>query len=260
MVSKILVGPAGTGGSSEQGFIDIKDKGLSAVEVSFTYGVWMKPEQAKKIAELNKKLKLKISIHAPYYINLNSKEKAKIQASKKRILSCCKIGHLLGAKCIVFHPGFYQKIDKEETYQNIKKEIIDMHKTIKQNKWDVELCPEITGKESQFGSLEELKRLKKETKCSITIDFSHLKARSVGKVSYSQAAASVKSLKNIHAHFSGIEWTDKGERRHLPLNPKDVKELLTALKKNNVSATIINEGPDTIKDALLIKKTWEKIK
>ena len=257
---KIEVGPAGTGGGGEQGFIDIKNQGLEAVEVAFTYGVWMKPEQARKIAELNKKLKLKISIHAPYYINLNSKEKAKIEASKKRILKCCEIGDLLGAKEIVFHPGFYQKMDKEETYQNIKKQIQALQKTIKEKKYNVELCPETTGKESQFGSLKELLRLKKETKCSITIDFSHLKARSIGKLSYTEAVNKIKSLRNIHAHFSGIEWTDKGEKRHLPLELKDVKELLQALKKNNVSAKIINEGPDTIKDALLIKNTWNKIK
>ncbi len=256
----ISVGPAGTGGSSEQGFIDIKKSGLDSVEVAFTYGIWMKPEQAKKIAELNKKLKLKISIHAPYYINLNSKEKAKIEASKKRILKCCEIGYLLGAKNIVFHPGFYQGMDKEQTYQNIKKQIQELQKIIKQSKYNIELCPETTGKESQFGSLEELLRLKKETNCSITIDFSHLKARSIGEISYSEAVASVKSLKNIHAHFSGIEWTEKGERRHLPLESKDVKELLQALKKNNVSATIINEGPNPIKDALLIKNTWRNIK
>lgn len=260
MVDKIIVGPAGTGGSSPQGFMDIREKGLDAVEISFTYGVWMTKEQAKKIAELNKKLNLKISIHAPYYINLNSLEKDKIKASKKRILDCCEIGNILGAKQIVFHPGFYQKIDKEQTYQNIKKQIIELQKTINEKKYNVELCPETTGKESQFGSLDELIRLKNETKCNITIDFSHLKARSVGKISYSEAVNKIKSLKNIHAHFSGIEWTQKGERRHLPLESKDVKELLSALKKYKVSATIINEGPDPIKDALLIKDSWEKIK
>ena len=56
-MTKIYLGPAGTGGSSERGFIDVKKKGLDAVEIEFTYSVWMKASDARKIAELNKKLK-----------------------------------------------------------------------------------------------------------------------------------------------------------------------------------------------------------
>ena len=123
-MAKIMIGPAGTGGSSEEGFRLIKGKGLDAVEIEFTYGVWMKKSDALKLNSLNKELKLQFSIHAPYFINLAS-EKAK--SSKLRILKCCEIGNALGAKYIVFHPGFYQKKDPEEVYQTIKKEIVDMN-------------------------------------------------------------------------------------------------------------------------------------
>jgi len=257
---KIEVGPSGSGGSEKKGFLLIKESGLDAVEVAFTYGVWMKPGDAMNINELNKKLGLKISIHAPYYINLNSKEKAKIEASKKRILKCCEIGHLLGAKNIVVHLGFYQGMDPEETYQNIKKQVLEIQKIIKEKAWDTRLCPETTGKPSQFGSLEELLRLKKETRCGITVDFSHLKARVQGKIDYPDIMKKLKPLEKIHAHFSGIEWTAKGERKHLPLENKDIKELLKYLKKYKISATIINESPDTLKDAIKIKQAWKKLK
>ena len=110
-MAKILIGPAGTGGSSEKGFKRTKELGLDAVEIEFTYGVWMKKEEAVKICSLNKKLGLQFSIHAPYYINLASFERPKVHASKSRILKCCEIGHYLGAKYIVFHAGFYQKKD-----------------------------------------------------------------------------------------------------------------------------------------------------
>ena len=73
----IHIGPAGTGGKDPENLIKIKEYGFSAVEVAFTYGIWMSNSDASKYKEVNKKLGLKLSIHAPYYINLNSKEKSK---------------------------------------------------------------------------------------------------------------------------------------------------------------------------------------
>jgi deoxyribonuclease IV len=250
----IKIGPAGTGGSSIEGFERIKQAGLDAVEVEFVYQIWMKKDQAIKIKEANKKLKLEISIHAPYYINLASKEPHKITASKKRILDSCEIGHYLGAKYVVFHPGFYQKQDKEIIYQQIKKEIIDLKKTIKKNKWNIDLAPETTGKPSQFGDLDELIRLKKETNCHICVDFAHLKARNNGIIDYDEIMKKIKPISNVHAHFSGIEFTEKGERRHQLTQTKDIKELFKYLKKYKINVTIINESPDSFGDALKMKK------
>ena len=127
----IKLGPAGTSGLGyEEGLQECKKLNLQAMECEFTYGVRMKNDEAKKVGELAKKLSISLSVHAPYYINLNSEEKPKIYASKTRILQSCEKGHYLGAKYIVFHAGFYGKEDKEKTYQDIKKEIIDLQKTI----------------------------------------------------------------------------------------------------------------------------------
>ncbi len=253
-MSKILIGPAGTGGSSEEGFRRIKELCLDAVEIEFTYSIWMKKEDAVKIHNLNKKLKLGFSIHAPYFVNLASFERPKVHASKSRILKSCEMGHYLGAKYIVFHAGFYQKKDPEEIYQTIKKEILDMMEIIKEKKWNVILAPETTGKASQFGNLDELIRLKKETGCHFCVDFAHLKARNKGKIDYDDVMKKLKPLGHIHAHFSGIEWTDKGERRHLLTAEKDIKELFRYLKKYKLDITIINESPDPLGDALKMKK------
>ncbi len=254
-MNKILVGPAGSGGSKTENFEELKKLGLDAVEVEFTYSIWMASSDAKKIAELNKKLNLRLSIHAPYFINLNSKEKSKIEASKKRILKCLEIGTLLGAKYVVFHPGFYQGMDKEETYKNIRVEIEKIMKEAKEKGYTPLLAPETTGKESQFGSLEELLKLKKETGCSICIDFSHLKARYNGKISYEEMAGKIEKAKlgHIHCHFSGIEFTEKGERRHLITPESEIKQLFNALKKHKLDCTIINESPDPVGDALKMK-------
>ena len=258
-MAKILIGPAGTGGSSVENFSKIKRLGMDAVEIEFTYGVWMTKEEAIKIHELNKKIGLVLSIHAPYFINLNSAEKIKVGASRSRILKCCEIGNYLGVKYVVFHAGFYQKTSKEQTYQNIKNQIIKIKEEIDENKWNIILAPETTGKESQFGDLDELIRLKKETGCHICVDFAHLKARYAGKIDYDDVMKKIRPLGHITAHFSGIEWTEKGERRHLITEEKDIKELFNYLKKYNIDCTIINESPDPFGDAVKMKEVLKKL-
>lgn len=250
----IKIGPAGTGGDSYKGIQRIAELGLDAVEIEFVRGVKMSNELAKKIGSLNKKLGLVLSVHAPYYINLDSDEKAKIEASKKRILQSCERGHYLGARYIVFHAAFYGKSSPEECYNAVKDAIIEMQQKIKQKKWDVVLCPETTGKSSQFGTAEELVRLAKETGCGMCVDFAHIYARNNGKIDYDHVMKQIKKVKHATAHFSGINFTQKGERNHEITPPEKIKELYRYLKKHNISITIINESPDPVGDALKMKK------
>lgn len=94
---------------SPENFRKIKELGLEAVEAAFTYGVWLTREKAESIRKANKQFGLKISVHAPCYINLNAESPGKKDASMQRIMNSAEIGHCLGAKEIVFHPGFYMK-------------------------------------------------------------------------------------------------------------------------------------------------------
>ena len=166
----IYIGPAGTGGKDPENLVQIKKEGFSAVEVAFTYSIWMSNKDAKQYKEMNKKLGLKLSIHAPYYINLNSKDKKKLESSKRRIITCCERAYHMDADKVVFHPGYYGGMKEEKTYQNIKKAILDIQKVIKKNKWKVKLAPETTGKVNVFGSVDEIARLKRETGCDFCID------------------------------------------------------------------------------------------
>ena len=180
LIMSIIFGPAGLGSVKEaiSNLEEYYKLGLKACEIAFTYGVYIKKkEDAEKIKDAARKFDIKLSIHAPYWINLNSQEKEKIKASKKRILDSCKAGELLGAGVVVFHPGFYSKNSKEETFQNIKKRILESQKEIKSNNWKIKLAPETTGKINVFGSVEEIKKLVEETKCSFCIDFAHILAR-----------------------------------------------------------------------------------
>ena len=246
----IRIGPAGFGGNPVAMIESVASYGVAAAEVEFTYGVRMKQEDARTLGKLNKQYNLMLSVHSPYYINLASKEKEKIEASKKRIIDSCDRGRLMGAKYVVFHAGFYQGRDKEEVFQMIKEGIIDIQQIIKKNRWNITLAPETTGKESQFGDIDELIRMKKETGCHLCVDFAHLKARNRGKIDYDEIMKKLKPLGHIHAHFSGIEWTDKGERRHLITPEKEIKELLSYLLKYKIDVTIINESPDSIGDSV----------
>ncbi len=257
----IRIGPGGTGGFGyEEGLKKINSLGLTALECELTHGINISNATAKVVGELAKKLNISLSVHAPYFINLASEEKAKVNASKMRILQSCERANYLGAECVVFHPGFYQKKTKEETYNIIKNEVFDLMRTIKEKKWNIILALETTGKHSAFGSLDELLSLVKEIKCSLTIDFAHLKARSEGKMPYGEMLDKVKHFKRIHSHFSGIEWTPKGEKRHLLTPEKEIRELLQEILKRKLDITIINESPDVIGDSFKTKKILEKLR
>ncbi len=254
-MTKILVGVAGLGSPAEEGLKKLKEKKIDCVEVAFTYKVYMSNAQAKKIGELAKKLNIKLSVHAPYYINLNSKDKKKLEASKRRIIQSCERAHYMQASCIVFHPGYYGSDAPEKTYENIKNAIQDLQKIIKKNNWKVKLAPETTGKINVFGSIQEILKLIKDTKCSFCLDFAHLKARHQGKITYEEILSKFKKFKNIHAHFSGIVWGKKGERYHKSTPTVEIKNLIKAIKKSHIKIiTIINESPTPILDSIKTKK------
>jgi deoxyribonuclease IV len=256
----IKFGPSGIGPTKEaiKKLQLYKSLNLQACEIAFTYGIYIKENDTKEIKNEAEKLGITLSIHAPYYINLNSKEKEKIEASKKRILNCAKIGHQLGAKTITFHAGFYAGIQAEQTYQNIKNQIIELQEEIKINKWDIKLCPEIMGKKNVFGSIDEISKLAKETKCSFTIDFAHILSR-YNQHKFKEVIESFPQ-KNWLCHFSGIEYSvEKGERKHKKTLSTEWQNLLRNLKNLDKNITIISESPDPIEDATEALEIYNKM-
>lgn len=246
----IRIGPSGLGSAvnSEESIKEFKKLGFGNCEVDFTYRDYLNKEQAEKIGKIAKENNIKLSVHSSYFVNLNSEDKQKVHATMNRILKSCEIGHYLGAKSIVFHPGYYGKSkDKEEAYQNIKKRILEIMETIKEKKWNVKLCPETMGKINVFGSIEEISRLAKETGCSFCIDFAHVLARDK-KVNYEK----IKELfpqSEWHCHFSGIQYTEKGERNHINLKKEQWKELFENLPKDK-DIVIVCESPDRIENCI----------
>ena len=246
--------------------------GLGAMELEFVQGVRMGETLAKQVNQKRQELGLTLTVHAPYFINLNAKEPEKIEASKKRICDSCRIGALCGAVNVTFHAGFYLGDPPDQTYQTIRNNIQEIINRLKKDKIDIRLTPELTGKPSQFGSLEELIRLAQELpQIGFCIDFSHLHARSGGKYnSYQEWTGVLKQiakelgkpfLNNMHIHTSGIKYSAKGEREHLNLPESDLKyqDLLKALKEHDVSGILICESPNLEDDALLMKSYYESI-
>ena len=256
MKAEIKLGPAGSGGSNLDGIRHVKKIGLQAMEVEFTYGVKMSLELAKQVGELAKKLNIQLSVHAPYWINLASQDSKKLEESKKRILDSCEKAHYLGAKYVVFHPGFYEKRDPEIIYKIIKESLQDI---VKRNKYqDVKLACETTGKTGAFGTLQELLKLKKEIDIEICVDFAHIYARQKGKIDYAEVLKNFKG-EHLHSHFSGIAYTEKGEKNHLIMGKPDFSELAKEILKQKQDITIICESPVTWQDSLKQKEILEKL-
>lgn len=253
----ILSGPAGNaaGGDTAESVSNCRKRGLGAQEIEFVRQVYLKKDEARKVGKLAKELGMHLSIHGSYFVNLASLDKDKAKKSQERILLAVERGHELGAKYVVFHPAYYMGRDKEQVYKIVKQAVQHMMSVMKKKGWDdVKLAPETTGKGAQFGDVDELIRLSKETGCSICIDFAHLEARTNQKVDYDALFKKLKRFKHLHCHFSGIEYTEKGEKRHLMTPLSKIKELIKAMKKHKVNATIINESPDPLKDALKTQK------
>ena len=135
---QVKIGPGGTSGLGyENGIPEIAERGLSALEVEFTYGVRMSNDKAREIREIARKNNISLTVHAPYYVNLASPERHKVRASAERIIQSCEKAEHLGADYVVFHPGFYQKKPPEEVFELVKGEIIEIQERIKENnKWE----------------------------------------------------------------------------------------------------------------------------
>ncbi|MBN2566773.1 TIM barrel protein [Candidatus Woesearchaeota archaeon] len=246
--------------------------GLDNMEIEFVRGVHMKEDMAKEVDAARKREGKVLSVHGPYWINLTSLEKPKIHASEQRILQSARIGHLAGAFSVTFHAGFYMQRDKEMVYRLMKERLAAITKKLKDEGNSIWIRPELTGKETQWGDLDELIRISQDLGQVLPcIDFSHHYARYQGKRNgrkdWDQALGKVEkglgreALDNMHIHISGIEYGPKGERNHVNLKecPLAWKELLASLKGFRAKGVVVCESPNIEGDAKLMKETYSRL-
>jgi len=270
----------GTGGvpvtaqsrSTEAGIERIAELGLGCMEVEFVQGVKMSPEAAAWVGELATRKKVVLTAHGPYFVNLNAVEPQKVHMSKERILQTARIAALLGARSITFHAAFYLKNTPAETYATVKRHLEEIVNILRNEGNKVTISPEVTGKPSQFGTLEEIFQLGSEIEgVAPCLDFSHWHARTGQANSYQEFLDILdqverklgrRALDNMHIHLSGIAYGKKGEIKHLMLPDSDFRysELLKALKERKAKGVVICESvPYLEQDALLLQQTYREL-
>lgn len=259
------------GTSSISGIKRIRELGLDCMELEFVQGVRMGEKGAKNVLETANKEEVALSVHAPYYINLNSYEEEKLKASLERIYEAVKVGSLCGAESIVLHAGFYQKSTKKHTFENISKALKELTGQLRDEGIQAVLRPETMGKRTQFGTLEEVLALSAEIEGVMPcLDFCHLHAREGKENSYSEfteilsrveESLGKQGLSNMHMHISGVEYGTNGEKRHLTLKESDLNypELMKALKEFKAQGRVILESPILEEDALMLRKLYNEI-
>ena len=172
---------AAEGKGYKKGLGIIKEMNLDGLEVEFVHGVRMNEANQTLVQDFAKDENLIVTCHGPYYINLNSQEPEKIEASIERILETARMGKQIGAYSITFHAAFYMKQSPEEVYKTVYKSMEHICSTLESEGNNIWIRPETTGKGTQWGTLEEIVQLSKEFKNVLPcIDFAHIHARNNG--------------------------------------------------------------------------------
>ena len=267
MDDRIRFGPAGIplqGGAKTtlEGVRSCASLGLMAMEMEFVQGVRMKEDSASEVGRAASSLDVSLSSHAPYYVNLCTRDRSKLENTKRHILSAARITAAAGGNITVFHPGFYQKLSKEEAYSEAKKNLLEIESELKASGTRIRLGAETVGKKGAFGGLDECIRLSQELDMvEPAIDFAHLHARGDfrigGEADYLALLEKLESalgdyVRRLHCHFSEINYTEKGERNHLPLGTNGeppFRPLMKVLAENGYGGTIICETPQLDLDA-----------
>ena len=266
--------PIGTPGEGTAAGIEYCRKlGLGAMEIEFVHGVNMKEDKAREAGDVAKKNDVLLSCHAPYYLNCCAKEKPKIYATINYIVATAQAALWLGASPIVIHTGFYMERPASEckklVYETYEKCLEEMEKRKIRG---VVLGAELTGKKSAYGSLDEIIDLAEHfglKKLMPVIDYAHYHARErrlktkddyLAVLSVMEKRLGSEASKDFHCHFSGIEFSDKGERNHLPIESGSppFAPLAEAWIENGWAGKAICESPEIEKDALIMQETYRK--
>jgi deoxyribonuclease-4 len=242
------------------------------MELSWVRGTTMSDATAERIAEAARHHEVELTAHAPYYVNLCG-SRAVVAASLRRLRDSARMGRRCRAQSLCFHAGFYGLRPRREARRMVKVALRRLLGQLRGQDVPLDLRPELTGRPSQLGSLDEI------LKWSATIpgirpcvDFSHLYARTGGRANgYTSFCATLndidrrlgrEALQRLHVHVTGIEFGPAGERRHLPLRASRFRypELLRALKDFGVSGWVVCESPAMEDDALLLKRSYRRMR
>jgi len=249
-----------------------KSIGLVTLELGWVQSVRVTEKTCALIKEKAAEQNVSLSVHAPYFINLNATEEEWTK-SRKRLMDAAHYGNLAGATDIVFHPGSYFERPPADVLKVAIPRLKDCVKELRKAKNPVILRPETMGKSAMLGSLEDTLEMSKAIDGVLPcLDFAHLHARpgdgTVNSVkewsqileTY-QKSLGKEALKSLHIHLSGIEYGPKGEKNHLALGESDLKInfLFEVLRDFGCAGRILSESPIMEADAENMKKAWMKV-
>ncbi|MCC6349146.1 MAG: TIM barrel protein [Candidatus Eisenbacteria bacterium] len=254
------------------GIARARELGLDHLEMAWVNGVRMSDESADRIAEASRTHDVSLTAHAPYYVNLCGEPEV-VERSLARLIETGRLGSRCGARSYCFHAGFYGKLGEREAGTRVRRGLRAVTAALRRLDARIDVRTELTGKASQAGSLDEVLAWSAAVPgVQPCVDFSHQYARGLGKHNhYDDFAATLVSigerlgraaLERLHVHISGIQYGPKGERRHEPLRETSFRwrELLRALKDLRVSGWVVSESPAMEDDALLLQKTYRRLK
>ncbi len=256
----------------------LKDKGVDLFEYSFGRGVNISSEKAQAYGKVFANEGIELSVHAPYFINLATIEEDKALNNIKYIEDSLKALKNFGGNRCVFHPGSPVKLDRREAMNILLKSFERIVQIKNDNGYkDLYLCPETMGKLAQLGDLEEIIEIVNVGDENIIpcIDFGHLNARAQGlfksKDDYKRVIDRLidgigeKKTFNMHVHFSKIQYTDKGELRHLTFEDNyygpEFEPLMEVFKEYKMTPYVVCESAGTqTRDSLLMKAYYNSLK
>lgn len=259
-------------GGSVGGVLRSAELGLYALELGWVRSVRVSEKTCEEIRSTAEQEQVKLSVHAPYFINLNADEE-EWPKSRQRLMDAAHYGNLAGATDIIFHPGSYFGMEAEAVLKVAIRRLEGCLVELRSAGNPAVLRPEVMGKSAMLGSLEDTLQMSQALDgVEPCLDFAHLHARpgNGSMNSYDEwariletyaTALGKQALKDLHIHMSGIEYTSKGEKEHLPLDEADLdyRSILKALKDFECGGRMLCESPVMEDDALVLKAAWGEI-
>lgn len=245
---------------------------LDALELGWVQSVRVTEETCAAIRQAGSAADVALSVHAPYFINLNAGDE-EWPKSRKRLMDAAHYGNLAGATDIIFHPGSYFEREPAEVLKVAIPRLQGCVDELRAAGNPAILRPETMGKSAMLGSLEDTVEMARSISGVLPcLDFAHLHARpGDGTInSYEEWSTrlemvaktiSGEALKTLHIHLSGIEYGPKGEKNHLPVaeSDLDLKGLFRALHAFGAAGRILCESPAMEDDARYMKSVWQEV-
>jgi deoxyribonuclease-4 len=254
----------------------LREEGLDAFEyqaVRWGQKPQMKQEEAEKLGSAARENDVRMSLHGSYYVNLSGKREV-VEASKRRLIASATAADWMGAYVMVFHTGFYGRFEKDFAFKSCLDALKEVSAEMRSFGLRVKLGPETMGRKFQVGNIDEILTICEQVEgTQLVIDWGHLHAINLGAFKKPEDFRAVaekveqrlgtETLRNMHCHFSKIEFTLQGEKRHHTLDEKrygpDFRMLAEVIVDFKMHPTMICESPILDVDARKMKETLKQV-